>query len=599
MTARRSKLLRRTGMTAAAVAWVAILPIGGAVGATTAPAAADGEPQQGGTLVVAGGPDVLFMDPTAAYSAADYQFQRMTLRGLFDYRASGSLEEKATPLPDIAVEVPTQENGGISADGLTYTIELREGVMWNVDEPRPVVAEDVVRGVKRMCNPVVGSAARDYYLNTIAGLREFCEPFAEVAPEVEPIREYIESNDVTGVRAVDERTVEFTLIQPASDFVYILALFRFAAPQPVEYLDYLADGPELRQNIIENGPYQVVEYVPDQSYVLERNPNWDPETDDLREAYVDRIEITLGQENEAVFQQIIAGTVDMQWGETTVPTQEIPALLAAGDERLVIEGAGAINPYIVINTLSPNAEGAYGNVLVRQALNFAVDKEAVQQILGGPDLAELAFHILPPQVAGSEDINPLDVPPGGDPERARELLAEAGYPDGLPLKLLYTDEQEGRTLAALLEQVLGDAGFDVELVFAQRNAFYGDYLLNHEFTESGGWDIAAVSWFADFYAGRSYIPILLDGRGYESGTPNYGGYNNDELNAAIDEALAAATPDEAAALWAQADAIATEDAAWVPVAWAKTPTLHGERVGGFEFHLVPRNGDFTNIWLEE
>jgi len=55
------------------------------------------------------------------------------------------------------------------------------------------------------------------------------------------------------------------------------------------------------------------------------------------------IEVTLGQEPEAVFQQIIAGTVDMQWGEITVPTQEIPALLAAGDERLVIEGAGAIN----------------------------------------------------------------------------------------------------------------------------------------------------------------------------------------------------------------------------------------------------------------
>ena len=268
------------------------------------------------------------------------------------------------------------------------------------------------------------------------------------------------------------------MIQPASDFINILALQRVAAPQPVEYLDYLADSPELRQNIIENGPYQVTEYVPDQSYVFERNPNWDPDTDDLREAYVDRIEITLGQEPEAVFQQIIAGTVDMQWGETTVPTQEIPALLASDDERLVIEGAGAINPYLVINTLSPNVDGAFANPLVRQALNFAVDKEAVQQILGGPNLSELAYHILPPEVPGSEDINPLEVPPGGDPDRARELLTEAGYPDGVAIKLLYTDEQEGRTLAALLEQVLGDSGFDVELVFAQRNAFYGEFLLN-------------------------------------------------------------------------------------------------------------------------
>jgi peptide/nickel transport system substrate-binding protein len=596
MKQQRSRRLGSGRLVAATTA--AILVVAGAgVGSTAA--SGSSEPQQGGTLIVAGGPDVLWMDPAAAYSAADYQFQRMTLRGLFDYKAEGTIEDKATPRPDIALEVPTQENGGISEDGLTYTIHLRDGVMWNVDEPRPVVAGDVVLGVKRMCNPVQGSAARDYYLNTIAGLREYCDGFAEVAPEIEPIREYIESNEISGVTAIDDSTVQFTLTQPASDFIYILALFRNAAPQPVEYLDYLADSPELRQNIVENGPYQVVEYVPDQSYVFERNPNWDPETDDLREAYVDRIEITMGQENEAVFQQIIAGTVDMQWGETIVPNQEIPALVAAGDERLVIEGAGAINPYIVINTKSPNADGAFANPLVRQALNFAIDKEAVQQILGGPSLADLAFHILPPQVPGSEDINPLDVPPGGDPERARELLTEAGYPDGVPVKLLWTDEQEGRTLAGLLEQVLGEAGFDVELVFAQRNAFYGDYLLNHEFTESGGWDIAAVSWFADFFAGRSYIPILLDGRGYASGTPNYGGYNNDELNGLIDEALAAPTPEEAEALWAQADAVATEDAAWVPVIWAKTPTLHSDRVGGFEFHLVPRNGDFTNVWLEQ
>ena len=559
---------------------------------------ASAEPQSGGTLIVAGGDDVLYMDPAASYSAADYELQRAVLRGLFDYQAGDDVTTRTTPMPDLAVEIPTQENGGISADGLTYTIALRPGVMWNVDEPRPVVAGDVVRGIKRMCNPVQGSAVRNYYTDTIAGLREFCDGFAEVAPEIEPIRAYIEDNEVSGVTAVDDSTVQFTLTQPASDFINILALMRFAAPQPVEYLDYLADSPDLRQNIIETGPYQITEYVPDQSYVLERNPNWDPETDDLREAYVDRIEITLGQESESVFQQIIAGTVDMQWGETTVPTPEIPALLANDDDRLVIEGAGSINPYLAINTLSPNADGAFANPLVRQALNFAVDRQAVQQILGGPALSDLAYHILPPEVPGSEDINPLNIPPNGDPDKARELLTQAGYPDGVPIKLLYTDEQEGRTLAALLQQMLGDSGFDVELVFAQRNAFYGDYLLNHEFTESGGWDIAPVSWYADYLAGRAYMVPMIDGRGYASGSPNYGGYNNDEVNSDIDAAIAASTPEEAATLWATADLAATQDAPWVPIAFTKTPTLHGDRVGGFQFHAVIRNGDFSNVWLE-
>jgi peptide/nickel transport system substrate-binding protein len=164
---------------------------------------------------------------------------------------------------------------------------------------------------------------------------------------------------------------------------------------------------------------------------------------------------------------------------------------------------------------------------------------------------------------------------------------------------LYSEDAGGELVAPVLEQVLGDAGFDVELTFAQRNPFYSDFLLNHEFTESGGWDIAIVSWFADYLAGRSYMPILFDGRAFENVTPNYGGYNNDELNEVMDAALAANTPEEAAELWAEADAIATEDAAWVPLAFSKTPTLHSDRVGGFEFHLVSRNGDFTNVWLEQ
>src|SRR5262245_57147165 len=247
MKEQRSRRLGSGRLVAAATA--AILVVAGAgVGSTAASGSV--EPQTGGTLIVAGGDDVARMDPAAAYSAADYQFQRMTLRGLFDFKAEGSILDRATPLPDIAVEVPTRENGGISEDGLTYTIKLRDGVMWNADEPRPVVAGDVVRGVKRMCNPVAPSAAAAYYLSTIAGLQEFCDGFAEVAPEVEPIREYIESNEISGVTAVDDSTVQFTLTQPAGDFINLLALFRFVAPHPVEYIDYLPDRHDLRTDIV-------------------------------------------------------------------------------------------------------------------------------------------------------------------------------------------------------------------------------------------------------------------------------------------------------------------------------------------------------------
>ncbi len=178
------------------------------------------------------------------------------------------------------------------------------------------------------------------------------------------------------------------------------------------------------------------------------------------------------------------------------------------------------------------------------------------------------------------------------------MLAEAGYPDGVDVKLLYSDEQEGRNLATVLQQDLGAAGFNVELVFAGRNEFYGEWLLNAEVTRAGGWDIAAVTWYADYLSGRAYMSPMLDGRGYNGGSPNYGAYNNDEVNAAIDAAVSAATPEEANELWAEADRLATIDAAWVPITFTKTPTLHGERVKGFAVLAPPRNGDFTNVWVD-
>ncbi|WJL96357.1 ABC transporter substrate-binding protein [Microbacterium sp. ET2] len=554
----------------------------------------------GGTLRLAGNSDVLYLDPAASYSAPDYQIHRALTRTLFAHVPTGNDTGNTEIVPDLALEIPTEDNGGISEDGTVYTVELQEGVEFDApDGAREVVAEDVVLAAKRICNPVSPSNALSYFTDTIVGLAEYCEGFAEVEPTVEAIRAYIEGNDVEGVRAVDERTVEFTITQPAADFIDIMALGVFLAPQPVEYLEYLPDSPELRQNIISTGPYRIAEYVPEESFTLERNPVWNAELDPIRDANVDAIEISMGQDAAAVQQQLEAGTVDMQWADTVTPTASVPALIGANDERLVIGSDGAIRPYVVINTLSPNADGAYGNTTVRQALNFAIDRAASQQILGGPGLAEVATQILPPEVLGTEQANVLDVPAEGDTARAQELLEEAGYADGVPVKLLYRETEPYASLATAMQQDLEAAGFQVEMKVTTQNAFYSEFLLNQDITEAGEWDIALAAWSADYFGGRPYLVPMLDGRGYEAGSPNFGGWNNEEFNTLVDEALAAETPEQANELWIEADAVATEDAAWVPIAFARTPVFHSERVGGFEWNAWTNNGDMTKVFLDE
>lgn len=554
----------------------------------------------GGTLRLAGNSDVLYLDPAAAYSVPDAQIHRALTRTLFAQTPGEGDTDGSEIVPDLALEIPSRDNGGISEDGTVYTIELQEGVEFDApDGAREIVADDVVLAAKRICNPVQPSNALGYFTDTIVGLSEYCDGFGQVEGTVEAIRDYIESNDIPGVRAVDERTVEFEIVQPAADFINIMALGVFLAPQPEEYLDYLPDSPDLRQNLISTGPYRIAEYVPDESYTLERNPVWDADLDPVRGAHVDTIEIRMGQDAAAVQQQLEAGTVDMQWADTVTPTASVPALMAANDERLVIGGDGSIRPYVVINTLSPNADGAFGQTEVRQALNFAIDRSAVQQILGGPGLAEIATQILPPEVLGTEQANVLDVPETSDAERARELLTEAGYADGVPVRVLYRETEPYGSIAAAMQQDLEAAGFQVEMKVTTQNAFYGEFLLNQDVTEAGEWDIAIAAWGSDYFGGRAYLVPMLDGRGYEDGSPNFGGWDNEEFNALIDEALAAETPEEANETWIAADAIATEDAAWVPITFARSPVFHSERVAGFEYLASVKNGDMTNVWLTD
>jgi peptide/nickel transport system substrate-binding protein len=562
-----------------------------------------GDLKKGGTLRLAGPEEIGNLDPATGYGPADLAMQHAINRGLFGYPTTKDEQQAITVAPDLATEVPTVDNGGISADGLTYTITLRQGAKWHApDGDRDVVAGDVVLGVKRICNPQLGSPVLSYFTDTIAGLTEYCDGFAKVEPTVEAIRDYIENNDISGVQAPDDQTVVFTLTQPASDFLSLLALGSFTAPQPEEYLDYLPDSPEMRANTVSDGPYVISEYKPGQSFTLERNPAWDPETDPLRKAYVDRIEIQAGQDDSAISQQIQAGTIDMQWGDAVTPTSEVPGLRASNDDRLVVAGGGTLLPYLTFNFLSPNNGGALNDLKVRQALNYAVNKAAIIKVLGGPEVAEVTGQILPPVINGYEEIDPYETPDDeGDTEKAKQLLAEAGFPNGITLKMLYRDDSAYPDIATVLQQDLAKAGITLEMKSMSRNTFYQNYLQNPDATKRGEWDIAPVGWTPDYLgnAARGFFVPLLDGRKFAKGSPNYGDYNNDELNTVIDQALATTDPDEAATIWAQADEIASQDAAWVPIARTQVATLHSSRVANFVYVPGWHNGDMTNVALND
>ncbi|HEY7011070.1 MAG TPA: ABC transporter substrate-binding protein [Jatrophihabitantaceae bacterium] len=601
-------MLRRRNRTAAVVtiAAAALLVLagcgsGGAKGSSsTTNTASQGKPTTGGTLRLYGEGDVDHLDTASGYYDVTYTLDRAFTRQLYTYPNAADFQSQVNPVPDLATSGPELSNGN-----KTLTIHIRRGAMWDTNPPRQVTAADAVLGFKRLCNPVLPTGAPGYYTATIAGMKAYCNGFGKVRGTVAAIKAYIDGHNVSGLKAVDATTLQITLTQPASDFVNILAL-PFSSPTPVEYLNYVPDSSQFRTHTISDGPYKIDSYVANKSITLSRNPAWKASTDPIRKAYVDKIVITEGGNEQGTQQQIAAGTQDMDWDQN-VPTAQLASLNASKDPRLVIGPSGdnfiTINPYIAINLQSPNNGNALGKLKVRQALEYAFNKTAVSQVYGGAAISKPLNQVIPGGSVGNiPGYNPYPTPNNnGDPAKAKQLLQQAGYKPGqITLKLIYRTTTVHPQVAQTDQSALKAAGFNVKLVtVTPAQNFYTQYLENPSASKRGAWDIAEAGWIPDWLGnnGRAVIEPLFDGRTYGPNSQDYGDYNNPKVNADIDKALAASSPSEAKSAWQAAAKQVMADAAIVPIGAQKVAVFHSSRVQGCYFNFFNENCDITNVWL--
>ncbi len=455
----------------ATAAVIGLMQAGGAL--------AQEEPQTGGVLriLATGEPD--HVDPTLAGMVPTNNLMRAISRQLVSYEASTDPDVAIKPVGDLATEVPQPTDGG-----LTYTFTLRDGAMWNAPSgARQITSADVERGFKRLCNPHMQASTLTYFTALISGLSEFCDGFAKVEPTPAAMKAYMEGNDVTGIETPDDKTVVFKLKERAGDFVYMLSL-PMPAPVALETLDYVPDSPDFRANFIGSGPYTIGEYTPDTSLKLVRNPAWKPESDPLRKAYVDEIDITMGLQADAIMQQLQSGDGDLAY-DINVPTAILATLAATGDEKLTAMSSGNTN-FLFINTVSDNNKGALKDLRVRQALEYAVDKAAIVQQWGGSTVAEPANGIFGIGVLGYHKFDLYPSPEAkGDPEKAKALLAEAGFPDGITLKMPYRNKDLEVATAATLQASLARAGITLEMTPVTAADYYSKFMTNPVNTKEG------------------------------------------------------------------------------------------------------------------
>lgn len=546
------------------------------------------------------------VDPACSYYMLSGQIIRLFTRQLFTYHSVRTLRDwrQVTPVPDVAVEIPTVENGGLSADQLTYTVRLRPGVHWDTTPPREVTADDFVRGFKRMCNPIWRAGAIHYYTSTIEGMGRFCDEYAAAFPAGDPtaadLADFQNSHEIAGITALDDRTLRFRLVRPALDFPHILAMM-CASPAPVEYDAVVPDSARFRREVRSLGPYRLTHYVHGRELRMAPNPVWRKESDPVRHRHLDGVEVTMEKATpEEVGQRIRSGGADLSWASPITEPYEVNPTDPGNNLGY------ALNPYLVFNMVSPNADAAVGKVGVREAIAYAIDKMALVDIfdkLSAGTVMWPARTAIPPGNYGYEDYDPYPTPGDrGDPERARELLAAAGYPGGLTLTIAHRDVDANPEVAESLAEDLGKAGITLRFRSMGHADFY-PFLRDPANAIAGEWDISAPAWTPDWFGnnGRAFLQPMFQ-TNQVRGTGNYGCYSNPDVDRMIEQALSATDPDAAHAAWHAVDLQVMRDVAIVPLlVHAPTiPHLQGARVrNAIPMPTIDRWFDLSNLWLEQ
>lgn len=573
-----------------------------------------GGPVFGGTLklVAASGPD--HIDPVPAYFSADYILERAYARQLVSYPAapdrtaySPGWAADITPVADAAAKVPTRANGGITNAGKIYTFHIRSGVDWNTAPPRQVVAQDFLREFKAFCNPVGPVGNLSYFTSTIRGMQAYCAAearrFSNVAPTAVNIADFQNSHAISGITTPNPSTIRFHLFNPTPDFLDILAL-PFASARPVEYDKYLPDSLKLDQHTISDGPYQITSFKLGLSIVMQRNPAWRQSSDPIRHQYVNKITLTAGVTSaQTQVADLKANRFDLM-DDTAVDPSDFGRL--SSDPAFHIWPGGALLPYVVFNLRSPNSRHAAGRLDVRRAIEYGINKAAIQRLLGGPAAAPILNSAIPAGNAGHLSKNPYPSPGGrGNVARCHALLVKAGFRHGLKLRYLYANDVVNARVFAAIETSLRHCGIKLIGVPEPGSNFFVDLGNAPVNDKPGTWDLGQPGWIPDWFGngGRSIIDPLFRTHCVVL-TNNYGCYNSRLTDRLITDAETARTAAAAASFWLRANRQIMSDAAFVPLVAQQNPNyaspeVHEAGVARGVVLLPNLEGpDITNIWIK-
>ncbi|MBQ7583370.1 MAG: peptide ABC transporter substrate-binding protein [Lachnospiraceae bacterium] len=506
---------------------------GGSAGASNGTGSADAGAEDAGAAASGGnsvdvqvGPSPETIDPALNSAVDGANMIIHAFEGLLKFDKDNNI------VPGLA------ESYDISQDGLTWTFKLRNGLKWS--DGSDLTAEDFVYSWKRVADPATAAPYGYDLLNYIKGYDEASEG----------------DLDALAISAPDDKTFVVELANPC---VYFDKICAFAVMVPVQKATIEANGEAWSTNpdtYITDGPYYMTEYTDGAQIVFTKNPYyWDADS-----VTFDTIVWHLIEDANAAYSAYQNGDLSMI---KDVPTEEIPSL-EGSDEFYIDPIMGTY--YVTFNT----GKAPFDNEKVREALSLAIDREYVAGTIMqgtyspaknfvGPGVSDEAEGSSFEEVTTKEygdhfDISNYDA----DLKKAKELLAEAGYPDGQgfpEFAYLTNDSGYHKAVAEYLQSAWGELGLTMTINIQEWKTVTAD-------RRAGNFDVARNGWVYDWDDPSNMINLFETGNGN-----NDGKYSNPEFDKAVDDARKTTDLKEHYQKLHEAEQIALNDYAMAPVAY--------------------------------
>jgi peptide/nickel transport system substrate-binding protein len=474
--------------------------------------------------------------------------------GLVAFKKVGGAQS-FTVVPDLAQSMPELTDGG-----KTYVFKLRPGIKFSTG--KPVTVDDVVASFERIFK--ISSPTAGTFYSGIVGA-DTCLS----APERCSL-----SNGVTGDPVAN--TVTFHLTAPDPEFLFKLGV-PHASVLPKDSPAKDAGTTPLPTT----GPYMASSYDPNRQLTLVRNPNFTEWSHDAQpQTYPDEIDYQFGLTVEAEVTAVQNGQADYVFDPP--PADRLSEIGTKYASQAHVSPLTAVW-YLTLNVNLP----PFNNPLARQAINWAVDRNALVRLYGGPNLAQPACTVLPPGFPGHVDF--CDYTKGGgttwkaaDIDKAKQLVQQSGTA-GQEVGIVTTDDEVNKAIGEYLQSALTEIGYKATLKPLSANIQF-TYIQN----TNNKVQLALTSWYQDYPAASDFLNVLLSCASFKPGSDssiNISGFCDKGIDAQMQDALTREQTDMAAAnrTWGEIDHAILRQSPVVPIFHPKIIDFVSKRVGDYQF----------------